>query len=93
MDEHRFERPPYRVAPAADTLGLRHLREALRDLPFPATTSELRARAGAWRMPTTGAVFHPLSEYLDGLEEERFRSADEVSDAVARAHPELREPR
>lgn len=87
-----LERPPYRIAPPFDTLGLRHVREALRDLPFPARTRDLVARAGAWRIPTTGVQFHPLSEYLEGVPPDReFFNVDEVSDAIARAHPELRE--
>lgn len=91
MDDHHFERPPYRTAPSGDTLGLRHVREALRDLPFPTTTAEIRRRAGHWRMPTTGAEFHPLAEYLQDVPEATFRDVHDLTRAVARAHPELRE--
>jgi len=86
-----MEPPPYDSVPRGDTLGLRHLREALDDLDYPMTTSDLRARAGLWRMPTTGAQFVPLAEYLEGVRERKFRSSDDVADAIARAHPELRE--
>lgn len=86
-----MERPPYHIAPRGDTLGLRHLREALADLDYPIDTTELRERAGKWRMPRTGAEFEPLDAWLDGVPERRFRSAEDVADAVARAHPELRD--
>ena len=86
-----MERPPYRIAPPGDTLGLRHLREALADLDYPMDTHELRARAGLWRMPWTGAQFEPLEAWLDGVPDKTFRGPDEVAEAIARAHPELRD--
>lgn len=85
------ERPPYDKMPHADTMGLRHLRVALRDIEFPQRTSEIKERFGEWRMPVTGARFVPLSSWLAGVPERTFRSADDVAEAVARAHPELRE--
>lgn len=86
-----MERPPYETVPRGDTLGLRHVREALADLDYPMRTSGLRSRAGAWRIPTTGAHFEPLERYLDGVPERTFRSAEDVTAAIARAHPEMRE--
>jgi len=87
-----MERPPYRIAPEGDTLGLRHLREALADLDYPMKTKELRARAGNWRMPVTGADFEPLAAWLEGVPDNKtFRSSNDVAKAVAHAHPELRE--
>lgn len=85
------ERPPYDQMPHADTMGLRHLRVALRDIPFPRKTSEIREHFGNWRMPITGSDFEPLSSWLEGVPEKTFRSVDEVAESVARAHPELRE--
>lgn len=86
-----MDRPPYeRVAPG-DTLGLKHLREALRDIEFPRKTSELRDEIGSWRIPTDGARFEPLARYLDGVPEKTFRSAEDVAMSVSRAHPELRD--
>lgn len=86
-----MERPPYDIAPPSDTLGLGHVREALADLDFPMKASELRARAGNWRIPITGARFAPLAELLDGVRDRTFRSPNDVAEAVARAHPEMRE--
>lgn len=86
-----MDRPPYHIVPRGDTLGLRHLREALADLDYPIGTSELRERAGLWRMPTDGAHFETLGAWLDGVPDKKFGSADDVARAVARAHPELRE--
>lgn len=83
--------PPYRLMPRADTMGLRHLRVALQDVPFPQRTSELRDHYGNWRMPVTGAHFQTLAEWLEGVPEKKFRSAEDVAESVARAHPELRE--
>lgn len=85
------ERPPYDKMRHADTMGLRHLRVALADVEFPQRTSELRDRLGNWRMPITGDKFEPLSTWLAGVPEKTFRSADDVAESVARAHPELRE--
>lgn len=85
------DRPPYDTAAPSDTMGVRHIELALRDLPFPATTREILQRAGAWRMPVSGAHFHTLAEYLRGVEERDFRSPEDVARAVARAHPELAE--
>lgn len=87
----RDERPPYDVVPPQDTLGLRHLRVALRDVGFPRRTSEIRERFGNWRMPVTGARFEPLSAWLAGVPEKTFRSVEDLAESVARAHPELRE--
>jgi hypothetical protein len=86
-----MERPPYRIAPDSDTLGLRHVREALADLEFPLTTRQLSARAGRWRMPITGARFRTLADMLDGVPEGTFAGPREVARAIGRAHPELRE--
>lgn len=86
-----MEHPPYETVPPGDTLGLRHLRQALADLDFPQRTSQLRERVGYWRMPTTGAQFEPLARYLDGVPEKSFHTPEEVAEAVARAHPELRD--
>lgn len=92
MDDHPVETPPYRIAPASDTLGVRHVVEALRDLPFPATRDQLLARAGHWRIPVTGAHFHTLAEFLEGVPGKRaFRDARDVARAIGRAHPELDE--
>lgn len=88
---HVLERPPYAIAPPADTLGLYHVAEALRDLPWPATVGEIRARAGHWRMPITGNHFHRLDEFLVDVDEDvRFRSVGELTRAIGRAHPGLR---
>ena len=89
-DEHHPERPPYGIVPASDTLGLWHVEVALRDLPFPATRRDLVGRAGQWRMPITGAHFHRLEEFLEGVPDRRFRSPHDVARAIARAHPELK---
>lgn len=86
-----MERPPYDAVPIGDTVGLRHVRETLEDLEFPIKTSELRARAGAWRMPVTGTRFETLGEWLEGVPETQFRHIEDVVAAMARAHPELRE--
>lgn len=86
-----MDRPPYRSAAPGDTLGLRHLREMLRDIEFPRKTSELRSTIGNWRIPTDGTHFETLSRYLDGVPEKTFRDPDEVATSVARAHPELRD--
>lgn len=86
-----LEAPPYRSAAAGDTLGIRHVVEAVRDLPFPTTAADLRARAGNWRIPITGAHFHPFSEFLDGVDERRrYRTPEALGLAILRAHPELR---
>ncbi|HEX2021850.1 MAG TPA: hypothetical protein VHH36_04005 [Candidatus Thermoplasmatota archaeon] len=84
-------RPPYQAAAPGDTLGERHVVEALRDLPFPATRDELLARAGRWRMPITGARFVTLEEMMTGVRGRTFRSADDVARAIGKAHPEWRE--
>jgi hypothetical protein len=90
MSDHRIERPPYGVAPDADTLGLRHVRVALADLEWPQSTRALRARAGSWRVPITGAHAHPLADLLEGVPERAFGSPRAVAVAIGRAHPELR---
>lgn len=89
--EHPLERPPYEVAPESDTMGLRHVELALRDLPFPATTSQIRERAGNWRMPITGNHHHTLSEFMEGLGERRFRSSRDFARAIGRANRTLKE--
>lgn len=90
-DHHRMEAPPYRTAPQGDTLGVIHVEEALRDLPFPATREEILARAGNWRMPITGAHYHRLSEMMENVPNgARFRSAKDVARAIAKADPNLR---
>lgn len=89
MADHPIERPPYRGVPPADTLGLRHVAEALADLEYPMTTTALRERAGRWRVPITGAHFHRLGEMLEGVDEDTFRDWRGVVRAIAKAHPEL----
>lgn len=79
------ERAPYGLAPPADTLGTRHVEEALSDLIFPMTREELLARAGNWRIPVTGRSFRTLSEYLQGVDQDRFRSAHDVAHEIERA--------
>ena len=86
-----MDHPPYDIAPPSDTLGLKHLREALRDISFPQRTSELREHVGKWRMPIDGAHFATIDEFLDGVPEKTFRTPEDVAESVARAHPELRE--
>lgn len=86
-----MDRPPYDIAPSGDTLGVRHLREMLRDVEFPQKTSALRERLGHWRIPITGADFHPLVEFLAGVPEKTFRSSEALVESITRAHPELRE--
>ena len=82
--------PPPGVAPESDTLGLKHIGIALQDLPFPMTRRELLDRAGAWRMPVTGAQFVPLAEYLEGTRRRSYRNARAVVKDIGHAHPELR---
>ena len=84
------EPSPFRMAAPSDTMGLRHVAIALADLPFPATKAEILGRAGAWRMPVTGTHFHPLSQFLEGVPEKRYRSLHALMRAVERAHPDLR---
>lgn len=92
MKDHHMEAPPYRTAAPGDTLGLRHLVEALADLPFPAGARDIRAWAGNWRIPITGGHYHRLHEFLEGVDEdERFERPEDLARAVGRAHPELRE--
>ncbi len=79
------EWPPFDIVPDGDTLGTVHVHEALKDLVFPMTRAQLMERAGAWRIPVTGASFRPLREYLDNVEEERFRNVDEVVRAITKA--------
>lgn len=93
MDEqpHPVETPPYHLVPPGDTLGVRHVEEALRDLPFPATREELLARAGNWRIPVTGNHFHTLAEFLgDVPARTRFRSAHQVARAISKAQRDQR---
>ena len=72
---------PSFVAPG-DTAGLRHVEEALRDLEFPMTRDELLARAGAWRMPITGARFVRLDEMMAHVQDRRFASLEDVLRAL-----------
>lgn len=90
VDGHRPERPPYATAPPADTLGTRHVIEALRDLDFPMTTRQIVERAGAWRMPITGAHFHTLADMMRGVPARTFRSPRSVADAIERENAALR---
>jgi hypothetical protein len=90
MLDHPIERPPYRLVPPSDTLGLRHVAIALHDVEFPITTKALLERYGAWRVPITGAHHHRLGEMLTGVRERSWKSYREVLDAIAKAHPELR---
>lgn len=83
------EAPPSGMAPG-DTAGLSHIRLALSDLEWPMTRDELLARAGDWRIPTTGTHFHALRQYLEGVHGERFRGPDEVVRAIGKARRELR---
>ena len=95
MDEpphHPVETPPYRLVPPGDTLGVRHVELALRDLPFPATRDEILARAGHWRVPVTGNHFHTMAEFLaDVPGRRRFRGPGDVAKAIGKAHPELKD--
>ncbi len=79
------ERPPYDVVPRVDTLGTRHIEEALSDLEFPISRFDLLARAGAWRVPVTGAHFRTLGEYLADVDDRAFRSPVSVTRAIERA--------
>lgn len=83
------ERPPYELAAPGDTMGLGHIAMALDDLVFPVSRKDLLEQAGRWRIPTTGTHFHVLAEYLEGVDAERFRSANDVVRAIRKAHPEL----
>lgn len=84
-DALRSERAPYDLVPESDTLGARHIHEALDDLPFPMSRDELLARAGAWRIPVTGRAFRTLAEYLAPVERSEFADAHDVAHAVDRA--------
>jgi hypothetical protein len=84
------ERPPYDIVPAADLVGLRAVREMLVDLQFPMTTRQVLERAGQWRVPITGAHFHPLWQFLEGVRDRRHRDVDALVRAMGRAHPDLR---
>lgn len=89
---HTLEAPPYQLAAPGDTMGIRHVYEAIRDLPFPTRLADVRERAGNWRIPITGAHFHRLSEFLEGVDDRhRYRSPEALARAVLKAHPELRE--
>lgn len=87
--------PPPRLVPRmrfpdADTHGAKHVETALRDLPFPMTKEELMTRAGAWRVPITGARYVELRDLLAPVDQNEFGDAAEVADAVARATDEGR---
>ena len=71
--------------PDGDTWGAKHVETALRDLEFPMSKEELVARAGAWRIPVTGARFVELRDLLEPVEDGRFASAEEVARALRRA--------
>lgn len=81
---HENDAPPYGSAADGDTLGVRHVEVALRDLPFPLTGAELAARAGRWRIPITGQRSVELRELLDLDERRTYRSAEDVARRVAR---------
>jgi len=66
----------------SDTQGAKHVELALRDLEFPTSKSQLLARAGHWRIPLDGAHFVELRELLEPVGEERFRSGEDVADAL-----------
>ena len=74
----------------SDWQGAEALEVMLADLTFPATTEELLARAGAWRVPVRGGEASvPLAELLaDVPRSRRFRSATEVARAAARGEGE-----
>jgi len=82
---HPPERPPYGIVPDGDTLGVKHIREALADLPWPASKRDLLQRAGAWRIPVTGAHYHPLAQWLEGVPDRRYASVDALVRAIDRA--------
>lgn len=84
-DAAPHERAPYDQVPPFDTLGTRHIEEALSDLVFPMTRAELLARAGNWRIPVTGRSFRTLSEYIARVDNDKFSDAHEVARAVERA--------
>ena len=73
--------------PDGDTYGAKHVETALQDLAFPLTKEELLARAGAWRIPLTGARFVELRDLLADADKERFESAEEVAEAVREPAP------
>lgn len=85
------ERAPYETAPPGDTLGLDHIGVALADLTYPIDRDELMAIAGRWRIPTTGTHFHVLADYLVGVGNKTFRSADDVVRAIWKAQPRVRQ--
>lgn len=66
----------------SDTYGADHVELALRDLEFPLTKEKLLARAGHWRIPLDGARFVELRELVAPLDEERFKDASDVADAL-----------
>lgn len=84
------ERSPYGIAPHDDVMGFRAIRVQLQDLPFPMTKADILERAGNWRVPVTGAHYHPLAQYLEGLPEGRYRSVDALLKALGKAHPDLK---
>jgi hypothetical protein len=83
------ERSPYEIAPRDDLLGTRAIHVMLRDLPFPLTARDVLERAGAWRVPVTGAHFHPLAQYLEGIPDRRYRNVDALVKAIEKAHRDL----
>jgi hypothetical protein len=83
------ERAPYGIVPPDDLVGVRAIRTMLADLPFPATKRQIAERAGAWRVPITGAHFHPLAQFLEGVPDRRYRDAGALVRAVGKAHPDL----
>jgi hypothetical protein len=83
------ERSPYEIVPPDDLVGVRAIGVMLRDLPFPLDLADVRERAGGWRVPVTGAHYHPLAQFLEGVPDRSYRSAEALVRAIEKAHRDL----